>query len=166
MWQAILENQTYFFIALGILIPLLSYAIYLQLGTYKSLKKRREEEVANKKAAFKERQESLQESIRIISMATLQKQCEISEACLRLANLLPHYRGVRHRDEKFSALFSMYDEIKNFKTLKERKEMKAAHRHEEDKLRYKAEEKYQNEILEICQVLYKQTENQGRNSEQ
>ena len=166
MWQAVLENQTYFFIALGILIPLLGYAVYLQLGTYKSLVKRREDEVANKKAAFKERQESLKESIRIISMATIQKQCEISEACLRLANLLPHYRGVRHRDEKFNALFSMYDEIKNFKTLKERNEMKAAHRHEEDKLRYKAEEKYEKEILEICRVLYEKTENLDGKSDQ
>lgn len=165
MWQAIVENQIYFFIAFAILIPLLGYAVFLQYRTLLDLKNRREAEVENKKAAFKERQASLKESIRIISMATLQKQCEISEACLRLANLLPHYRGVKHRDEQFNALFGMYDEIKHLKTLAARNEMKAAHRHEEDKVRYRAEEKYEKEILEICQILYNKTENQERNDE-
>ncbi len=165
MWKAIVENQTYFFIAFGIIIPLLGYAVYLQFKTYRSLVTKREEEVENKKQAFKERQESLKESIRIISMATIQKQCEVSEACLRLANLLPHYRGVRHREDQYKALFDMFDEIKHLKTHKERNEMKIAQRHQEDKVRFKAEEKYEKEILEICQVLYQATDNREENKD-
>jgi hypothetical protein len=163
MWKAIVDNQIYFFVAFGVLIPLLGYAVYLQLKTYKGLVSKREEEVENKKKAFKERQESLKESIRIISMATIQKQCEISEACLRLANLLPHYRGVRHREDQYKALFDMFDEIKHLKTHKDRNEMKIAQRHQEDRVRYQAEEKYEKDILAICQVLYQATDNRDEN---
>lgn len=116
--------------------------------------------VEKEKLAMKEReearQEDLQESIRIISMATLHEQCEISEAVIRLANLVPLCTAVDHKDEKYAALFLMYEEIKDLKTHQERTDLRAADRFQEDKIRFASEDKYHQDILKVCQNLYDQ----------
>ena len=157
MWEAILEFKTYFFIAFGVLIPLLGYAVYLQFGTFNQLKADKEGEQKRLAEAYNGRQDSLQESIRIISMATIQEQCETSEACLRIANLLPHLDLINHEEEVWAPLFSMYKEIKGLKVKDERKALKAAERMAEDKIRWDIENKYHDDILKICELLYEKT---------
>lgn len=157
MWEQILNYQSYFFAAFVLIIPLLSYAVYLQLKTLIRLRNFQESEIKNKQNRERERQENLRESIRIISMATIQEQCETSEACLRIAHLLPHYKAINHRDSNYRPLFNMFDEIKNLKTLQERKELKLSQRHTEDQVRYAVEDKYHQDILIICELLYEKT---------
>ena len=92
MWQFVLDNQRSFFIALSVIIPLLSLGVFFQAKSF--LKRRKFQKATEGKED--QRQEGLKESIRIISMATVQGQCETSEACLRLANLLPLYLSLIH----------------------------------------------------------------------
>ena len=150
MWQYILDNQKVFFIALSVIIPVLSIAVFFQ-GKIFFKQKKVDLEEQNKK---RERQGSLKESIRIISMATIQGQCETSEACLRLANLLPLYEEVDPKEDQWQDLFSMFQEIRGLKTMSERADLKTQARHKEDQIRYAAEEKYHKRILEVCQRLY------------
>lgn len=161
MWEAILEYKVYFFSAFGVLIPLLGYAVYLQYGTFNKIKTDKEIEQRRLKEAYEGRQGNLQESIRIISMATIQEQCETSEACLRIANLLPHLDLIDHTEETYAPLFSMYKEIKDLKIKEERKELKAAERMREDKIRYGIEDKYHKDIITICELLYEKTRIDG-----
>lgn len=162
--EAILPFKNYFLVAFGILIPVLAYAIFLQWKTLTQLKGEqkslRDGILKNERA----RQASLEESIRIISMATIQGQCEVSEACLRLANLIPSCRAVDHENEEYSKLFAMYEEIKPLKTLGARKELKAAQRFEEDKFRFACEEKYHDDIKRICHNLYEKFKEQESNN--
>jgi hypothetical protein len=157
MWEQIINYQAYFYGAFSLLIPLLSYAVYLQLKTFRGLKNQQKEEFNKSQNREEERQKNLQESIRIISMATIQEQCETSEACLRIANLLPHYKSINHREASLRPLFNMFEEIKVLKTLQERKELKLAQRHAEDQVRYAIEDKYHEDILKICEFLYEKT---------
>ncbi|MCR9203804.1 MAG: DUF2489 domain-containing protein [Halobacteriovoraceae bacterium] len=165
--EVLIPFKNYFFVAFGILIPILGYAIFLQwkaLSNLKDNQKKLEEKILENE---RERQTSLEESIRIISMATIQGQCEISEACLRLANLIPSCRSVNHEEDQYKQLFSMYEEIKNLKTHEARNELKTSKRFEEDKFRFACEEKYHDDIKRICDNLYelfkKQESNGGRN---
>lgn len=157
MWEAILQYKTYFFTAFAILIPLLGYAVYLQYNTFSKLKGDKQQERERFQAAYDGRQDNLQESIRIIAMATIQEQCEISEACLRIANLLPHLDMVDHTEEVWAPLFSMHKEIKGLKIKDDRKALKAAERFKEDKIRFEIEDKYHQDILAICKLLYEKT---------
>ena len=165
MWEAILEYKLYFFISFAILIPLLGYAVYLQYGTFKLLKTNKDTEQKRLANAYNGRQENLQESIRIISMATIQEQCETSEACLRIANLLPHLDAIDHSESTWEPLFSMYKEIKDLKIKDERKALKIADRMAEDKVRYDIENKYHKDILKICELLYEKTRTDGDSHE-
>lgn len=165
MWEAVLQYKTYFFIAFAVLIPVLGYAVYLQFNTLTQIKKDKVDERERFQAAYDGRQENLQESIRIIAMATIQEQCETSEACLRIANLLPHLDSIDHTEEKWAPLFSMYKEIKDFKIKDERKALKAAQRFAEDKVRFEIETKYHNDILKICEMLYENTRTDGDSHE-
>lgn len=157
MLEALVEYQTYFYIAFALLIPVLAYAIFLQLKTLKEIRTQKEKKRNEILEGQKKRQDHIRESMKIIAMATIQEQCEISEACLRLANLLPHYDEIDHQEERWKALFDMYEEIRVLKTLDERKALRAAHRHEEDKKRFASEDKFHKEILVICQSLYELT---------
>ncbi len=166
MLSALAEYQLYIFIACGIIIPALCYAIYLQWQTFNEMKidkERKREEIL---AGQKKRQQGLRESIEIISMATIQEQCEISEACLRIANLLPLYDHIDHTEEQWKPLFAMYEEIRELKTLEARKDLRASERFSEDKRRFASEEKFQKEILTICEELYRLTRTDKASSQE
>ena len=51
----------------------------------------------------------------------------------------------------------MYEEIRELKTLEARKDLRASERFSEDKKRFASEEKFQKEILTICEELYRLT---------
>lgn len=157
MMQELMTYKSYFFFAFAILIPVLGYAIYLQWKTLKNIREEKERKKQQILDGQIKRQKHIKESICIISMATIQEQCEISEACLRIANLLPHLDEIDHKEERWKPLFDMYDEIRELKTLDDRKALRAAHRHAEDKKRYASEEKYHTEMLHLLQNLYEMT---------
>ena len=152
----LIEYKTFFLVAFTITIPLISYAIFLQWRILSEKKKPHQssskgcENIQNQK----KRQESLDESIRIISLATIQGQCEISEACIRLANLIPLNKKIAFKDSKYEKLFLMYEEIKHLKTHRERKNLPSADRFKEDNFRFRCEEKYKEDIDKICKDLY------------
>lgn len=159
MWEQFVTFKTYFFIAFAILIPLLGYAVYLQFNQYKDIKKDIQDRKQQALDNYKGRQDDLKESLRIISMATIQEQCEVSEAALRLSKLLPLFDKIDHKDEDFKAIYDMYDAIKDLKYLEERNALNINERFAEDDIRYAAEEKFKSEILKSCEIIYTLTKN-------
>ncbi len=157
MWEIILEYKTYFFVALAFLIPLLGYAVYLQWDQLKTIKAKKEKQKQEFLERHQQKQADLKESLRIISLAAIQEQCEISEACLRMANLLPIYDGIDHQQEDIKAVFDLYTAIKDLKYLEERKGLNINQRFAEDDIRYAAEEKYKIEVLKACERIYEIT---------
>lgn len=157
MWEIVLEHKTYFFVALGFIIPLLGYAVYLQWKQLQTIKEDKEKQKQEILTQFQEKQNDLKESLRIISLAAIQEQCEISEASLRMANLLPKFEGINHKREDIKAIFDLYDAIKELKFLEERNNLNINQRFAEDDIRYAAEKKYKSEVLKACEVIYEQT---------
>lgn len=157
MWPLIENNANYFFAAFAIIIPLLSYAIFLQFKTLKIIKKSTAQKEESIKKQQNERQENLMESIRIISLATVQEQCEVSEASIRLANLIPLTNSLDKNSPDFISIFSLYQEIKHLKTHQERNDLKTADRLKEDKIRYEAETRHLEGVKKACEQLYELT---------
>lgn len=151
--------------AFAVLIPLLGYAVFTQFKVFSKVKTDKRSETQRFQEAYDGRQDSLQESIRIIAMATIQEQCETSESCLRIANLLPHFDLIDHTEAVYKPLFSMHKEIKELKVKEERKALKASERHHEDKVRFEIESKYHKDIIEVCELLYEKTRTDKGNNE-
>jgi len=156
MWEFLIKYKVYFLIALSVIIPLLAYAVYLQWDLLRNLKADKEKQKNELIAKYNEKQEDLKESLRIISLAAIQEQCEISEACLRMANLIPLYDKIKQGQE-IQAVFDLYEAIKDLKYLDERKNLKINERFAEDDIRYAAEEKFKDEVLKACERIYEMT---------
>ncbi len=92
------------------------------------------------------------ESVRLIASATIQKKCDLSESCVRLANLMAKHEQFRG-DKKLDSIFSMYSEIKEFPFLDERKKLTRQERKDQDAKRVRIEEKYNNDYLIACGFL-------------
>jgi hypothetical protein len=156
MWQFFLNHQVETIAILSLIIIGFSVGIY-KLSTKLTKTQNAIKALEEKKL---EKQKGLRESIRIISMATIQGQCETSEACLRLGNLLPLYQDIDPKEDQWQDLFSMFQEIRGLKTMSDRADLKASARHREDQIRYAAEEKYHKRILGVCQKLYDLTKDE------
>ena len=157
MWEIIVQYKTYFFITLGVLIPLLGYAVYLQWDQLKTIKKQKEDQKAELIQKYQEKQKDLKESLRIISLAAVQGQCEVSEASLRISKLLPRFDQIDENDPNLKAIFDLYEDIKDLKYLEERNNLNINQRFAEDKIRYAAEEKHKVEVIKVCERIYEQT---------
>lgn len=92
------------------------------------------------------------ESVEIISKATLQKQCEYSEACIRIIKLLEYFPHVSKRDE-LTALHDMYSELSDFAYLEDRKMLSKQEKFKQDNLRFQVEEKYGEKLDAVLNYL-------------
>lgn len=101
--------------------------------------------------AKKERVDYLLESIRVIALATVQKQCDLSESCVRLHYLM-HQEEVKDFFEIPNVLNLMHSELSKFAMLDARKKLSKQERFDQDKLRFKVEDKYIDEYLEFIQT--------------
>ncbi|MEM7183009.1 MAG: DUF2489 domain-containing protein [Spirochaetota bacterium] len=142
----------------SVLVFSLLAGIVLVLGVYlvvlgnriKSQKKEREQQE-------QERLDYIEESIRVIALATVQDQCGLSEAVLRVKNLLDA-KGASETHENES-IFQMYEEIKHFPTHVARKEQDKNTTFKQDSERFQIEEKYKDRLLESFNLLLEKSRN-------
>jgi len=149
------EYQNIIYIALAFIV--FGLAIYLgvllsQLKAQKQLIKEQSEQIAAEQA---NKLKETKESIRLIASATVQMKCDLSESCVRLANLMAPQEEFRS-NEKLDSIFSMYAEIKHFPFLDERHELTSKERKEQDKVRMEIEKKYNDDYLIACEYLKKE----------
>ena len=76
-----------------------------------------------KKQKIQERNDNIVESIRFIAKATMQKQCNVSEAAIRLTVLLETLQLTQPVDitSDYPALSAMFEKVKDLPTHEERK---------------------------------------------
>jgi len=113
-------------IAVVIIISLAFYAGLLinRINTNKAREaKQQEMHEQIKQQKIEERNASIVESIRFIAKATMQKQCNVSEAAIRLTVLLETLQLKQPIDlaTAYPALTAMYEKVKDMPTHDERK---------------------------------------------
>lgn len=105
----------------------------------------------------KKRIDSIIQSIQTIAMATDQKQCELSEACIRICRLLEALPILDKPDyaKKYSALFTLYEGIKDLPTHQARKEQSKIETKKQDTQRELLEQKCATQIAKEMKLLVK-----------
>ena len=90
--------------------------------------------------------EHRRKSIELISMAALAGDCDLSEACIRIRNLIGYYPGLVE-DPRFLVIDRMYEEIRGFDTHDDRTALTPRERAEQDRQRLGIEDRYRTELL-------------------
>ena len=89
-------------------------------------------------------------SVKIIAAATVQGQCDYSEACIRISVLMGRLQLSEAKRsllvEKFKNIHALYEDIKHLDTHEQRKALSKKERHNQDVFRLMKEEEFQNGI--------------------
>jgi len=112
----------------------------------------KEQQVSLKK---QQRNENICESIRFIARATKQKQCNVSEAAIRLSVLLETLvvEPKINIDKDYPAISALFEKVKPFATHIERKNMDKKLLKQQDKQRQIFEDELEEAIIKEAQSL-------------
>ncbi len=99
--------------------------------------------------AQQQRNDNICESIRVIALATAQKQCNVSEAAIRLTVLLETLLLKQPVDlmNSYPALSEMFDKVKDMPTHDQRKKVPVKELKALDKKRQKLESELEEKIM-------------------
>lgn len=91
---------------------------------------------------------NISESIQTIAKATDQKQCDLSEACIRICHLLEALPVLDKPDfsQQYSSLYQLFDAIKDLPTHEARKEQSKLVTRKQDRQREELESKLETNI--------------------
>ncbi|WP_022942551.1 DUF2489 domain-containing protein [Psychromonas hadalis] len=139
-------------IGLAFYAGLLIKRIKLQKITQAKVETEKAQQVILKK---KQRNDNICESIRFIARATAQKQCNVSEASIRLSVLLETLlvEPKIEIDHRYPAISALFENIKEFATHAERKQMDKKRLKKQDKQRQVFEDKFEDAIIKEAQLL-------------
>ncbi|NOH30831.1 DUF2489 domain-containing protein [Vibrio mediterranei] len=129
-----------------IIVGLASYAGYLLL----QLKKQKELQQQHRDLAIQKRNANIFESVDTICLATIQGQCDVSEAAIRLYNIMDYVQGNDRVDfdESYPATSELYHIVKDMPRGDARQEMKKQDRMQDNLTRQKAEARLNDAIIE------------------
>jgi hypothetical protein len=152
MEEFIIQNQFIILIFLGLITLTLSIylgLLFTRLWQHKKNLKKNEQEL---KSFLDQKRVETKESIRIICLATIQDQCEVSEAVIRLQKLVEfipeHFEHINRE-----ILKSAYEDFGQFDYLEERKALSKQQRFDQDKRRFDLEKLYENKIKDFCREI-------------
>ena len=97
------------------------------------------------------------ESILLITRAMLEKQCNFSEGCWRICVLLQSLKKLTDSEVQFPAIFELYNSIKHFSILDDRKNLLKKDRMKQDFQRLKLEAQLHDNIIKNLDLLHKYT---------
>lgn len=102
-----------------------------------------------------QRNDNICESIRFIARATAQKQCNVSEAAIRLSVLLETLLidPKIDIDKDYPAISALFEKVKGFATHIERKNMDKKSLKQQDKQRQIFENEFEDAIIKEAQTL-------------
>ena len=157
MYEFIKQNQIYFISILSLVVFALSIYLGFLVKKVRVQNVRHQTLLDEHKANAQETAEYYKESILIISKATIQGQCEISEACIRIKKLLEFFPSIAE-DTKFKVITTLFNELEEFDYLDERKTLSAQEKFHQDTKRFQVEEKFNNEFIKNLKLLVEQFE--------
>ena len=138
----------------GLVLTFLSfYAISLLLKVRKQTKIQHH----YKMTAINKRNLVIFDSVSSLCLAGIQEQCELSEVSLRVCNLIIHVQMENkiHLESEYPVIFELYLVVKSMHIGAQRKELSKRERMEEDLIRYKAEARLKDSMLEELENLHK-----------
>ncbi len=140
------------FALLGILVFLLAAYLGILLAKLNQQKKHSSHIEELMEAANLEQEEFYLESLSIIAKATLQDQCETSEACIRIKKILEFFPEIES-SPGLEPIQTMYKDLENFAYLDERNELAKQEKFKQDNQRFKVEEKYEKDFKAALKIL-------------
>ena len=96
-------------------------------------------------------------SVLLITRAMKEEQCDFSEGCWRLSVLLDSLKTTSGLEQKFPAIFKLYNKIKHLTILDERKQLSKQQRMKEDFQRMTLEAELHEEIVIDLDLLQQYT---------
>lgn len=150
MWWALL--------GLGVLIiSILAFYLGRLLSQLQSQKLQQQQAQAEQQRKHAEHQQYLLDSIVLIGRATLEDQCELSEAGLRIWVLLENLQPELAQACRYPGLFAMYDCVKAMPTHEARQALDKKERRHLDHIRQQTEiqlaESIKQDIRQLLQLL-------------
>ncbi|KZZ62139.1 hypothetical protein A3762_02010 [Oleiphilus sp. HI0125] len=142
------ELWTYSVVGL-VCIVLLSWAITKQLRALK------QENNARRELRLKEaeRRKFLLDSVYVLCKSVLDKQVEISEACMRVKLLIDHFDSTLHERHDFKVFNDVYDRLEHMPRFEARKRLSRREMNALDQERYEVEAEYEDEVKKACVAL-------------
>ncbi len=96
-------------------------------------------------------------SVLLITRAMKEEQCDFDEGCWRLSVLLDSLKTSSELEQKFPAIFKLYNEIKHLAILDDRKQLQKQQRMKEDFQRMTLVAKLHEEIVSDLDLLQQYT---------
>ena len=156
-------NNVWFYLLIFAVVIVISLAFYAgKLLKQLSVQKEQQEKsaLAHQKA-LNGHDKKIFDSVLLITRAMQEEQCEFDEGCWRLSVLLASLKTIDNSEveEKFTAIFSLYNEISAFAIMEERKKLTKKERMQQDLKRMKAEANLHGDVLADLKVLHDYTSN-------
>lgn len=136
-----------------VLIAVLLMVIRRQLRTQQQEREAQQALLEEVKAKAQKQRDYLIESVRVISSAMGDGQCEMTEGCIRLKKLLDHLAPYLHAHEDFAIINRMYELTKHMPILDEWKKLKLKQRVEMTQQRESLEAEHRAEIEQAAKKL-------------
>ncbi|MEH6648623.1 MAG: DUF2489 domain-containing protein [Motiliproteus sp.] len=136
-----------------ILIAVLLMVIRRQLRTQRQEREAHQALLEEMKVKAQKQRDYLIESVRVISSAMGDGQCELTEGCIRLKKLLDHLAPYLHKHEDFAIINEMYELTKHMPILDEWKKLKLKQRFEMTQQREALEAEHQAAIEQAAKKL-------------
>lgn len=141
-------------ILIGVLLIVgLSWFIYRMVKKERQQKADRIAQLTEIENKAQEQRDYLVESVRVISLAIRDDQCEMAEGCIRLKVLLDHLAPTLHQHEDFSIINEMFEATKHMPILDEWKKLKLRQRFELTVERENLEKEHRDAILNAATKL-------------
>ena len=139
-----------------IIFGLASYAGYLLL----KLKKQNELQQQHRLLATEKRNANIFESVRVLCMAGIQGQCDLSEISIRLYNIMDYVQGDQRVDfdSEYPATSELFHIVKDMARGEARQSLVKKERMQQNLARHKAETRLQEDIVVELERLQKHVE--------
>ena len=147
------ENQVLIFSLLSVLVFLLATYLGFLLNKLRLQKKVNDLHLLELESLRAQRQMEIKDSLGIIARAVINKQCELSEGCIRIKKLMDEIELNSSIDEGLEPFERMYEELKDFAYLDARSRLSNQEKFNQDKKRFRIEDDYEAQILDACKVL-------------
>lgn len=135
------------------LIAGLSWFILRMLKKERQVKFEQQMRLQEIEEKAQEQRDYLLDSIRVISLAMQDEQCELAEGSIRIKVLLDHLAPFLHEHEDFSIFNEMFEATKHMPILDEWKKLKLRQRYELTMEREALEEQHKDAIITASKKL-------------
>jgi heme exporter protein D len=128
---------------------------FLVIKISRSLREIKQENISKQEANKKqlEQRKFLIESMQVLCGSVLDKQVEISEACMRVKLLIDHFDSTLHERADFKVFNDVYDRLEHMPRFEARKRLSKREMNALDQERYEVEAKYEEEVKKACVAL-------------